>query len=129
MEILQEQTPSQLTQRIQGTSIQGSSELTTAPDVEGLLVETFCISPFRGKRRISNSESLKCLQCGDLFDRTILENRRRSYLNHPHSQLMRRKAMTTVYQPSTLPAHFINRRNHHEECNFLYCHSASRLFC
>ncbi len=40
----------------------------------GLLVRTFCISPDEG---IADFQIpvWKCLQCGDLFDTTILKNR------------------------------------------------------
>jgi len=48
----------------------------------GRLVETFCISPAEGIAEFQ-IPVLKCLQCGDLFDETILENRYRSHLNHP----------------------------------------------
>ncbi len=43
----------------------------------GLLVKTFCISPKEGIAEFQIS-AIKCLQCGDLFDSTILENRWRS---------------------------------------------------
>ena len=59
------------------------SELTCGR-CEGLLVETFCISPLEGNGDFQ-IRVMKCLQCGDLFDRTILENRRRSYLNHSNN--------------------------------------------
>ena len=58
------------------------SEFTCAR-CEGLLVESFCISPLEGNADFQIRVK-KCLQCGDLFDRTILENRRRSYFNHPN---------------------------------------------
>ena len=40
----------------------------------GFLLKTFCISPEEGIAGFQ-IEVFKCLQCGDLFDRTILENR------------------------------------------------------
>jgi hypothetical protein len=43
----------------------------------GLLVKTFCIAPEEGIADFQ-IEVMKCLQCGDLFDTTILENRWRS---------------------------------------------------
>jgi hypothetical protein len=43
----------------------------------GLLVRTFCVSPEEGIAGFQ-IEAMKCLQCGDLFDNTILENRWRS---------------------------------------------------
>ncbi len=43
----------------------------------GLLVSTFCVSPDEGSSEFQISV-WKCLQCGDLFDATILENRQRS---------------------------------------------------
>ena len=43
----------------------------------GLLVKTFCVSPEEGIAAFE-IEVMKCLQCGDLFDSTILENRWRS---------------------------------------------------
>jgi len=52
----------------------------------GLLIRTFCVSPGEG---ISDFqiEVMKCLQCGNLFDATILENRWRS----EHHQLIPHK--------------------------------------
>ena len=52
----------------------------------GLLVKTFCISPEEGIAGFQ-IEAFKCLQCGDLFDDTILENRWRS----EHHQLIHHK--------------------------------------
>lgn len=52
----------------------------------GLLVKTFCVSPEEGIAGFQ-IEVAKCLQCGDLFDNTILENRRRS----EHQQLIHYK--------------------------------------
>ncbi len=43
----------------------------------GFLVKTFCVSPEEGVADFQ-IEVFKCLQCGDLFDNTILENRWRS---------------------------------------------------
>ena len=44
---------------------------------QGFLVKTFCVSPEEGVAGFQ-IEVFKCLQCGDLFDNTILENRGRS---------------------------------------------------
>lgn len=52
----------------------------------GLLVKTFCVSPEEGIAGFQ-IEVMKCLQCGDLFDHTILENRWRS----EHHQLIHDK--------------------------------------
>ena len=52
----------------------------------GLLVQTFCIAPEEGIADFQ-IEAMKCLQCGDLFDNTILENRWRSQ----HHQLIHYK--------------------------------------
>lgn len=52
----------------------------------GLLVKTFCVSPEEGIAGFQ-IEVFKCLQCGDLFDNTILENRWRS----EHHQLIHHK--------------------------------------
>jgi hypothetical protein len=58
----------------------------TCSRCHGLLVKTFCISPDEG---IADFQIpvMKCLQCGDLFDTTILENRWRS----EHHQLIHHK--------------------------------------
>ncbi len=49
--------------------------LTNCSRCEGRLVSTYCLSP---DERIADFQISvwKCLQCGDLFDQTILENRR-----------------------------------------------------
>jgi hypothetical protein len=52
----------------------------------GLLVKTFCLAPEEGIADFQ-IEVMKCLQCGDLFDTTILENRWRS----EHHQLIQHK--------------------------------------
>ena len=52
----------------------------------GLLTKTFCIAPEEGIADFQ-IEVMKCLQCGDLFDTTILENRWRS----EHHQLIHHK--------------------------------------
>lgn len=52
----------------------------------GLLVKSFCVSPEEGIADFQ-IEVMKCLQCGDLFDATILENRWRS----EHHQLIHYK--------------------------------------
>ena len=52
----------------------------------GFLVKTFCIAPEEGIADFQ-IEVMKCLQCGDLFDTTILENRWRS----EHHQLIHHK--------------------------------------
>jgi hypothetical protein len=41
---------------------------------EGFLVRSFCISPDQGTSEFQ-IPVWKCLQCGDLFDATILKNR------------------------------------------------------
>lgn len=58
----------------------------TCSRCSGLLVKTFCISPEEG---IADFQilALQCLQCGDLFDTTILENRWRA----EHHQLIQHK--------------------------------------
>ena len=43
----------------------------------GFLMTIFCVSPDDGSSEFQISV-WKCLQCGDLFDKTILENRSRS---------------------------------------------------
>jgi hypothetical protein len=53
---------------------------------DGLLVKTFCIAPEEGIADFQ-IEVMKCLQCGNLFDNTILENRWRS----EHHQLIQHK--------------------------------------
>jgi len=53
---------------------------------QGFLVTTFCVSPEEGTAGFQ-IEVMKCLQCGDLVDRTILENRWRS----EHHQLIHHK--------------------------------------
>lgn len=47
----------------------------------GFLVSSFCISPDQGTAEFQ-IPVWKCLQCGDLFDATILKNR---HLFHHHS--------------------------------------------
>lgn len=44
---------------------------------DGLLIESFCISPKEGNADFQIPVQ-KCLQCGDVFDPTILKNRMRS---------------------------------------------------
>jgi len=58
----------------------------TCSRCRGLLVKTFCVSPEEGIAGFQ-IEVMKCLQCGDLFDTTILENRWRS----EHHQLIHHK--------------------------------------
>lgn len=53
----------------------GSS--TNCSRCRGCLVATFCVSPDEGIADFQISV-WRCMQCGDLFDQTILENRRRS---------------------------------------------------
>ena len=48
----------------------------------GFLVSSFCITPDQGTSEFQISV-WKCLQCGDVFDATILKNRR--YSQHHHS--------------------------------------------
>ena len=50
----------------------------------GLLVTTFCVSPDQGSSEFQISV-WKCLQCGDLFDSTILQNRQRSQQQLVHN--------------------------------------------
>ena len=47
----------------------------------GFLVRSFCVSPDQGTAEFQILV-WKCLQCGDVFDATILKNRR---LSHHHS--------------------------------------------
>ena len=58
----------------------------TCSRCDGLLLKTFCIAPEEGIADFQ-IEVMKCLQCGDLFDKTILENRWRS----EHHQLIPHK--------------------------------------
>jgi len=58
----------------------------TCSRCRGLLVKTFCIAPEEGIADFQ-IEVMKCLQCGNLFDNTILENRWRSQ----HHQLIHHK--------------------------------------
>ena len=58
----------------------------TCSRCRGLLVKTFCVSPEEGIHGFQ-IEVMKCLQCGDLFDTPILENRWRS----EHHQLIHYK--------------------------------------
>jgi len=58
----------------------------TCSRCRGLLVKTFCIAPEEGIADFQ-IEVMKCLQCGNLFDNTILENRWRS----EHHQLSQHK--------------------------------------
>lgn len=53
------------------------SSTSTCSRCGGLLVKTFCISPKEGIAEFQ-IPAMQCLQCGDLFDSTILENRWRS---------------------------------------------------
>ena len=52
---------------------------------QGLLIESFCISPKEDNADFQIPVR-KCLQCGDLFDFTILENRYRSQHHQPTQQ-------------------------------------------
>jgi hypothetical protein len=63
-----------------------STSDSTCSRCRGLLVKTFCISPEEG---IADFQIpvMKSLQCVDLFDTTILENRWRS----EHHQLIQHK--------------------------------------
>jgi hypothetical protein len=54
----------------------------TCSRCRGLLVKTFCVSPEEGIAGFQ-IEVMKCLQCGDLFDNLILENRGRSEHHQP----------------------------------------------
>jgi hypothetical protein len=47
----------------------------------GFLVNTFCITPDQGTSEFQ-IPVWKCLQCGDVFDATILKNR---HYSHHHS--------------------------------------------
>ncbi len=58
---------------------------TSCSRCHGLLIETFCISPSEGNADFQ-IRVMKCLQCGDLFDSTILENRWRSTHHQPIHQ-------------------------------------------
>ena len=66
--------------------LQPSSSHSICSRCRGLLVKTFCVSPEEGIAGFQ-IEVMKCLQCGDLFDSTILENRWRS----EHHQLIPHK--------------------------------------
>lgn len=61
----------------------GGIRLTTCSRCGGLLVRSFCISPDQGTWEFQ-IPVWKCLQCGDVFDATILKNRRHSY-SHSHN--------------------------------------------
>ncbi len=58
------------------------SSHSTCSRCAGLLVKTFCICPAEGIADFQIS-AMKCLQCGDLFDSTILENRYRAQHHSP----------------------------------------------
>ena len=49
----------------------------------GFLVSSFCISPDQGTSEFQ-IPVWKCLQCGDVFDATILKNRHHSH-HHSHN--------------------------------------------
>ena len=83
MEILQQQ-PIQASPRRVDDLLDSSHS--TCSRCRGLLVKTFCIAPEEGIADFQ-IEVMKCLQCGDLFDTTILENRWRS----EHHQLIHHK--------------------------------------
>ena len=83
MEILQQQPIH--TSRSSETPLRENSA-STCSRCRGLLVKTFCVSPEEGIAGFQ-IEVMKCLQCGDLFDNTILENRWRS----EHHQLIHYK--------------------------------------
>lgn len=50
----------------------------------GFLVNTFCITPEQGTSEFQ-IPVWKCLQCGDIFDATILKNRRHSQHHHSNN--------------------------------------------
>jgi len=83
MEILQQQTIQASPRKSRHVGI---SSVSTCSRCGGLLVKTFCVSPEEGIAGFQ-IEVMKCLQCGDLFDSTILENRWRS----EHHQLIPHK--------------------------------------
>ena len=60
--------------------------ISTCSRCGGLLIKTFSIAPEEGIADFQ-IEVMKCLKCGDLFDKTILENRWRS----EHHQLIPHK--------------------------------------
>lgn len=66
------QLPSQQTGR-RDSEIDGKL-LTHCSRCGGFLVSSFCISPDQGTSEFQ-IPVWKCLQCGDLFDATILKNR------------------------------------------------------
>jgi valyl-tRNA synthetase len=68
-------TTKQLTQHTgrRGNEIVGK-QLDTCSRCGGFLVRSFCISPEQGTWEFQ-IPVWKCLQCGDLFDATILKNR------------------------------------------------------
>ncbi len=80
MEILQQQTIH--TSPMRSKHLMRSSA-STCSRCRGLLVKSFCVSPEEGIADFQ-IEIMKCLQCGDLFDATILKNRRHS----KHHQLI-----------------------------------------
>lgn len=49
----------------------------------GFVVRSFCISPDQGTSEFE-IPVWKCLQCGDVFDATILKNRHHSH-HHSHN--------------------------------------------
>ena len=80
MEILQRQPTQTSTKKSEDS---GKSSLFICSRCEGHLVRTYCISPAEGIAEFQIAV-LKCLQCGDLVDETILENRYRSHINQSH---------------------------------------------
>ena len=78
MAALHQQTMHTSPSRLDNPSIRSQS---TCSRCQGLLVKTFCISPAEGIAGFQ-IEVFKCLQCGDVFDHTIMENRWRS--GHQH---------------------------------------------
>jgi len=57
---------------------------TTCTRCGGFLVNSFCISPDQGTSEFQ-IPVWKFLQCGDVFDATILKNRLQSLHHHSHN--------------------------------------------
>jgi hypothetical protein len=62
----------------------GESLSTNCSRCGGFLVSTFCISPDQGTSEFQ-IPVWKCLQCGDVFDDTILKNRLLSQCPHANN--------------------------------------------
>ena len=78
MTLTKQHTPQQTERRVKDLAGKLSSSCSRCG---GFLVRSFCISPDQGTSEFQ-IPVWKCLQCGDVFDATILKNR---HLSHPHS--------------------------------------------